>query len=200
MPDFPPKTGATAAEVWAHASRVLTGGDNIDLPDQVFPFTNPASAVDLGNVQMDGTKKGTNPASAVDLTNLQAALSPTGTGREAKIDKILDFDEEGNGTLTPTDGTENTVREVTTKGKVHAYIDLTNMAAGDTVTIKEYIKIKSAGSYIVYASEEFSGAQSKPMLHVVMKPSKHGAKITLTQSAGTYRSFDWETLIEKTVA
>jgi hypothetical protein len=38
------------------------------------------------------------------------------------------------------------------------------------------------------------------MLHVVMKPSKHGAKITLTQSAGTYRSFDWETLIEKTVA
>jgi len=55
-------------DIWTYAIRELTSGANIVLPSQVFPFTNPASPVDLPNVQ--------------------AAISPTGTGREAKLDNL----------------------------------------------------------------------------------------------------------------
>jgi len=55
-------------DIWTYATRTLTAGDNIILPSQAFPFTNPATAVDLPNVQM--------------------AISPTGTGREAYLDHL----------------------------------------------------------------------------------------------------------------
>jgi len=47
-------------DIWTYATRTLTS--------HAFPFTNPASPVDLPNVQQ--------------------AISPTGTGREAKLDNI----------------------------------------------------------------------------------------------------------------
>jgi len=47
-------------DIWEYATRTLTS--------HAFPFTNPASPV--------------------DLTNVQAAISPTGTGREAKLDNL----------------------------------------------------------------------------------------------------------------
>jgi len=200
MPDFPPRAGASASEIWTYPTRELTSGANITLPSQPFPFTNPASPVDLSNLEVDGLSRGKNPTSPVDLTNLQVAISPTGTGREAKLDSIQQFVEEGVGTLT-ADGTEQIVREITNiVGKVHAYIDLSNMASGDTVVIREYIMIKEGGSYIKYHEETYSGAQVLPLLHIIMKPAKYGLKITLQQTAGTYRTFDWETFIERAVA
>jgi len=48
------------ADIWAYATRTLTS--------HAFPFTNPASPVDLPNVQQ--------------------AISPTGTGREANLDNL----------------------------------------------------------------------------------------------------------------
>lgn len=223
-PDFPKIGGASAADVWAYATRQLSAdganvirdailsdatkipGANIDavissrsshaqgdvwtvptraitdkagfgLASQVFPFTNPAAAVDLPNVQQ--------------------ALSPTGTGREAKVEKIQDFTEEGSGTLT-ADGLEQTIKEIlTTVNKLHCFIDLTNMASGDTVIVRQYMTIKSAGSPIKYAEETYTDAQSLPMLYVITKPARYGIKITLQQTVGTYRTFDWETFQEK---
>jgi len=56
------------ADIWTYTTRTLTAGDNIVLPSQAFPFTNPPAAADLPNVQM--------------------AISPTGTGREARLDNL----------------------------------------------------------------------------------------------------------------
>lgn len=167
------------ADVWAVATRALTDKAGFELASQNFPFTNPAAPVDLANVQQ--------------------ALSPTGTGREAKVDKIQDFAEDATGTLT-ADGTEQVIKEITagtTDVKLHCYIDLTNMAAGDTVTIREYMTIKSLGSSIKYAEEVYNDAQTLPMLHVITKPARYGIKVTLQQTAVPYRDYDWQTFLEQ---
>ena len=168
-----------AAAIWGVATRDLTDKIGFGLASQDFPFTNPAAPVDLANVQQ--------------------ALSPTGTGRVAKVDKVQAFAEDATGTVT-ADGTEQIVKEITsgtTDVKLHVYIDLTNMAAGDTVTIREYMTIKSAGSPVKYAEEVYSDAQSLPMLHVITKPAKYGIKVTLQQTAVPYRDYDWQTFIEQ---
>jgi hypothetical protein len=54
------------------------------------------------------------------------------------------------------------------------------------------MKISSGGSYVKYAEETFSGAQSLPLLHVITKPAVYGLKITLQQTAGTNRSYQYQ--------
>lgn len=93
-------------------------------------------------------------------------------------------------TLT-ADGTEQTVVEMTTLGELEGWIDLANMAGGDTVVIKSYARIKSGGTYRLHASATYTGVQSSPALHVAKLPARHGLKITLQQTAGTNRDFDY---------
>jgi hypothetical protein len=128
-----------------------------------------------------------------DLLGEDASFE-AGTGaRKAAIDKMLVTTTPTEGTLT-ADGSEQTVVEKsgTLEFNLDGYIDLTNMASGDTVVIKESMKIKSGGNYVVYASETYTGAQSIPLLHIITKPSRYALKITLQQTAGTYRDFDYQ--------
>ena len=104
--------------------------------------------------------------------------------------------EEGSGTVA-ADGTEQTVREYVGLGKLHIYLDLAAMQAGDTTVIRQYMKIKAGGAYRKYAEETYVGVQSVPLLSMVMKPSKNGAMLTLQQTAGVNRSYDWQTLVEQ---
>ena len=103
--------------------------------------------------------------------------------------------EHSVGTLT-ADGTEQDVAELTVLGTVEGYIDLSNMEAADGVTISEYVKLKTGGSYVLYDSASYSGVQAKPGLHVVKLPGKYGLKVTLEQTAPTPvpdppRTFDY---------
>ncbi len=115
------------------------------------------------------------------------------------ITKIQDFLEEGTGTLT-ADGTEQILRAYVGLGKLHAYIDLTNMVAGNSVTVRQYMTIKTAGAYAKYAEETYAGVQTLPLLHLIMKPGKFGVKVTLQQAAVVYKTYDWETLVEQAAA
>jgi hypothetical protein len=54
------------------------------------------------------------------------------------------------------------------------------------------MKIKSDGGYVKYAEETYSGAQTLPLLHILTKPGSYGIKITLQQTAGTYRDFPYQ--------
>jgi len=225
-PDFPtpPGGGATAAQVWGYATRQLTGdalnavrdaiisdatkipGANIDTAISSrstlaqSDILNDATPFPGGNV--DGAISTRAPANEYDTeldaaVSSRAAIADYSAARAAKMDKIQDFLEEALGTLTAT-GAEDTIKEIlTTINKLHCFIDLTNMQAGDTIIIRQYMKIKAAGSYILYAEETFSDAQTLPMLYVVTKPARYGIKITLEQTVGTYRDFDWETFQEK---
>jgi hypothetical protein len=94
------------------------------------------------------------------------------------------------GTLT-ADGTEQTVFETTEKGVFEGWIDLSNMASGDTTTINIYVKAKTDGTYRLYDSMTYSGAQPSPALHIIDISAK-GFKITLQQTAGIYRAYDYQ--------
>ena len=99
--------------------------------------------------------------------------------------------EHASGTLT-ADGTEQDVTELTIQATLEGLIDLANMEVGDGVTIREYIKLKSGGTYRLYESATYSDAQTKPGVHVVKLPGRHGVKITLEQTAGVNRTYDYE--------
>jgi len=110
---------------------------------------------------------------------------PTGTAQS----------ELSSTTLT-ADGTEQDCLNESGIGKYEGYIDLTNMATGDAVTIKEYVKLKSGGSWRKYATNSYSDAQSEPAIHQVRKLAKHGIHVTLEQTAGVNRDYDYNFLKE----
>jgi hypothetical protein len=123
----------------------------------------------------------------------------TGTGsRKAMLDKLLGSLAPIEGTLT-ADGTEQIVasRTDTLEFQLDGYIDLSNLASGDTIVIREWMIIKSGGSYVRYAEATYSGAQSPPLLHIITKPAVYGLKVTLQQTAGTYRSFDYQFFVRR---
>lgn len=226
MPDFPkpPGGGATAAEVWSYATRSINSDaanairDAILSDAQKIPGANIDAAISSrstlaqSDILSDATPfaggkvdvpiSGRAPAGEYD-TELDAAVSSRASAveftaaRAAKLDKIQDFADEAEGTLT-ADGTEQTIKEITALvNKLHCFVDLTNMQSGDTVVVRQYMQIKSAGTFIKYAEETYNDAQTLPMLYIVLKPARYGIKITLQQTAGTNRTYDWETFQEK---
>lgn len=176
-----------ADKVWGTTARTitaLTGTPRADLMGEDAGFEAGAGA---RKARLDAA------------VSSRAAIADYNATRAAKLDKIQDFLEEGNGTLT-ADGTEQIVREYTGLGKLHAYIDLTNMVAGNSTTIRQFMKIKAAGAYAKYAEETYTGAQTLPLLHIIMKPGKFGVKVTLQQAAVVFKTYDWETLVEQAAA
>jgi len=122
------------------------------------------------------------------LTNLPDA-------RATRIDKIMTLEEHSVGTLT-ADGTEQTLVEFADLGRIVGYVDLENMEAIDTIVIRQYIKLKYGGAYKKYAEETYSGAQVVPTIYITPKESDYGVKVTLQQTAGTFKSVDYNFLKE----
>lgn len=214
-PDFP-KTqggGATAAEVWGYTTRSLNSDAANAIRDAILEdatkiaganidatISSRASTVSLAAVDADVLSRAPGGEYDTELdapVSSRAAASEYTAGRAAKMDKIQDFLEEAFGTIT-ANGTEQTVKEIlNTVNKLHCFVDLTLMAAGDVLVVRQYMKIKAAGSPVKYAEETYSGAQTLPMLYIVTKPAKYGIKIALQQTGGTNRDYDWETFQEK---
>jgi hypothetical protein len=92
------------------------------------------------------------------------------------------------GTVTMT-GAENTVFEVTEERVVEGYVDLTNMQAGDSISVKEYMRIASGGAYVLYGSQPLNDAQTIALLWITPKPGAYGVKLTIQQTAGVNRTF-----------
>lgn len=99
-----------------------------------------------------------------------------------------------SGTQTATITTEHTLTTQTGTKFYCAYIDLTNMTSGDTTEIRVSLIVKSAGSHILYFMGTYSGAQSNPLLFIPALPSDISWKLTLKQTVGTGRSYDWRIL------
>lgn len=96
-----------------------------------------------------------------------------------------------NGTQTAVVTTEHTLYNPTSNKWYSAYVDLTNMASGDTTEIRVYVLVKTAGSYILYNMSSYSGAQTYPLVYIPPLPSDLGWKLTLKQTVGTGRNYDW---------
>ncbi|MEM2284557.1 MAG: hypothetical protein QXL29_08150 [Zestosphaera sp.] len=94
------------------------------------------------------------------------------------------------GSIT-TDGTEQTIFEYTGLAMLSGYIDLSNMADGDTITINTYAKIKEDGEYKRYGSDTFTGKQEAPALYFPPRLTAYAYKVTIQQTAGTFKTFDY---------
>jgi hypothetical protein len=156
------RSSHAAADVWAVAARKLTGFDGTPRSDL------------LGEDATFEAGSGTRKARIDRLANIPAFETPV----EASI---------------VMDGTEKTLVEKTDNkvGILDGYVDLTPMAAGDTIVVRQSMQVKAAGAYAKYAEETYSGAQTIPLLHIVTKTAKDKIKVTAQQTAiGTYRTLD----------
>ena len=79
-----------------------------------------------------------------------------------------------------------------TPSQVSGHIDLGNLALGDCVTVRVHIKLSAGGEWRKYYEGSFVDAQTTQILHLTTKPENHGLKITMQQTLGTYRNFDYE--------
>jgi hypothetical protein len=218
MPDFPRITATVdPAVIWTYSTRTLTsltGQPRIDLIgadesldahgytsvragklDNLDVAVSTRSSHTVADIWTYTTRTltGLTGQPRIDLLGEDASFEE-GTGtRKSVLDKLLAPTPPIEGTIT-ADGTEQTLTEQTgtLEFQLDGYVDLTNMASGDVVVIREYMKIKSTGDYVKYAEETYSDAQSIPLLHILTKPSRYGLKITLQQTAGTYKSFDYQ--------
>jgi|SRR5579871_4686553 len=102
---------------------------------------------------------------------------------------------EGEGTQAATISTEHTLLDLTTSKVFVPFVDLGNLASGDTVEIRVYTKVKSGGTLNCIYFASFTDAQSSNggLVQVgIPVPSDHEWKFTLKQTAGTGRNFDWK--------
>jgi len=87
------------------------------------------------------------------------------------------------------DGTEQTLVEVVGAVSLEGYVDLGEMGDGDEVVLRRYVKIQGGGEYGLHASDTYSGVQREPLVRFPPITCYYGLRITLQQTAGTYRRF-----------
>ena len=99
---------------------------------------------------------------------------------------------EADGSLTATGGgTEDTVATITAPRVLTFVVDLSALTWGDAVTLKVKRKTRSGDTVRVAYAETFAGIQAEPIAISVPVPSPHQAVFTITQEAGTPKTFPW---------
>jgi hypothetical protein len=87
------------------------------------------------------------------------------------------------------DGTEQTLLEFEGIAKIIGYVDLSAMTIGDTIIIRQYMKLATAGSYKKYAELPLVGVQPEPLLYITPKETDVAILITLQQTTGILKRF-----------
>jgi hypothetical protein len=106
-----------------------------------------------------------------------------------------------SGTVTPTAlNTETVVVDIGTQTDdymVEGYIDLSALASGDTVVVKEYIAVDGV-NYRLFAQVTYSGPVSEPVIRFHTKTLLYNMlyRVTITQTSGTLRSFPYGFVVE----
>ena len=158
------------------------------MPD--FPKAPGASA---GEVWTYGARQltGITGTPRTDLLGEDASFEAGAGVRKQRIDKTPAFEAPIEQSIL-MDGTELVLAEKTDDkmGLLDGYVDLTPMQAGDTIVVREYMKVKAAGAYVKYAEETYSGVQSIALMHITTKPAKTSIKVTAEQTGGTFRTLD----------
>jgi hypothetical protein len=101
-----------------------------------------------------------------------------------------------SGTASPPAlNTETTVVEITGASDdyiVEGYIDLSQLASGDAVEVREYIAVDGV-NYQLYARVTYSDPVSEPVIRFHAKTLLYNMKykVTITQTSGTLRSFPY---------
>lgn len=99
--------------------------------------------------------------------------------------------EEGTQTATvSTEHTLNATSPETTHAVVQVFVDLGNMAQDDDLELRVKEKVKSGGTQRLVFFATYADAQSEAFVSPPLQ-LKNGWDVTLKQTAGTGRNFDW---------
>jgi hypothetical protein len=79
----------------------------------------------------------------------------------------------------------------TTDGVFQFFIDVSNLANGDTIEIQVLEKVLSSSTARLVYESTLSNAQDEPIWVSPALVFMHGWTIQLKQTAGTARSYDW---------
>jgi hypothetical protein len=141
------------------------------------------------------------------LTNLSlapASVADTADQIHELVAAELTLQETG-GTLT-ADGTEQTLYiNNNPLGCFHPrtlFVDLDNMQAGSTTVIRVYYRLNAGGGlqlwdYHTYTGADGGLASNRKLISADLLPTRFGVQVTLEQTAGTYRNYDWEMFTEE---
>jgi hypothetical protein len=106
-----------------------------------------------------------------------------------------------SGTVTPSAlNTETTVVEIVAQSDdymVEGYIDLSQLASGDVVEVREYIAVDGV-NYQPFNKVSYSGPVECPVIRFHTKTLLYNMlyKVTIIQSQGTIRSFPYGFILE----
>lgn len=95
------------------------------------------------------------------------------------------------------DGTEQTLVLTSAIGDAQLDVDadFNAMAGGDTIVVNIY-KRPNGANFRLFDSFTLSGAQTyaaKSLVNAMWHNDRNAVKVTLQQTAGTYRTIPWET-------
>lgn len=99
-----------------------------------------------------------------------------------------------SGTQLATGGVDTLYSDAAALAKtLQVVLDLANMQAADAVTLTIEIAVRSGGTRRVLFAETFTDAQSIPDIIQISRPFPvmHEVLVTLEQTAGTNRNYDW---------
>jgi hypothetical protein len=121
----------------------------------------------------------------------------------AKVNALLVLTETG-GTLLATGGEDNLYINNAPSGVYEPHtilLDLDNMAVGDAdvTVIKVYYRLTPAGGLQLFDYQSYTGTDggltdSKKLIAIDLLPNRFGVKVTLTQTAGVMKNYDWNIL------
>ncbi len=167
------------------------------MPD--FPRTRPPE-VDVATIWAYGnrTLTGLTGSPRMDLMGEDASFEAGTASRKARIDRILATEPEIEGSLV-MNGTEEELAksELAVQHQIEGMVDLTPLVSGDTIVVRVYMSIETPVIYAKYAEETYSGPVSPSLLFICTKAAKYGLKITIKQTAGSYRTFNYQFFIRR---
>jgi hypothetical protein len=106
-----------------------------------------------------------------------------------------------SGTITPSElNVETTVVEVTAQSDdyiIEGWLDLGNLAVGDSAIVKEYVAIDGI-NYRLFVQTRVDGTVPEPAVrfHAKLFGYNMKYKVTVTQVAGTPRSYPYTFILE----
>jgi hypothetical protein len=72
------------------------------------------------------------------------------------------------------------------------YVNLKNMEDGDTIYLRQYVKLAIDDEYTLYAEEEYHDKQKEPLINIEKLPVLKAVKITVQQVSGSFKYLPWE--------
>jgi len=197
MPDFP--RIATPAEIWAYSPRELTafvGAPRTDLVgvneaiytrlDTTVSSRSSHSAVDVWTTVTTRELTAIKGTPREDLIGQDAAIPATTVARIAALDRLPNieaFDAPIEGVVTFAAAAtypltiDLITSEIGVKHIVEGFIDLSELASGEDLKIREEMSLVTPVDYKAYAEETYSGVQTLELLNVATKPAKDGLRI-----------------------